>query len=148
MTSVATRTKQSPNGYFIPLGSLVDSNVILQYTTVGGAGGSYLNGNFVQATWASTGTTLVGKTLSSISGTAKGGLLRDMGKTVVSAGRSFRKIQLITNAVSTGGVNGPAGVTTNPNVDYLTGYIELGSGLNGIQPTGTAAPVAYFPGLM
>jgi len=145
MTSVVARTKQSPNGYFIPLGNV--ATAIQQYTTVGGAGGSFLPGGFGLAAWAQGGTT-PSKFTSSISAIGAGGLLRAMGKTVVSAGRSFRKIQLITNTVSTGGVNGPAGVTTNPNVDYLTGYIELGSGLNGIQPSGTAAPVAYFPGLM
>jgi hypothetical protein len=59
----------------------------------------------------------------------------------------FRKVQLLTSTVSTGGVNGPAGVTTNPMVDYLTGYIELGSSVvNG--GIGSAAPVAYYPGLL
>ena len=145
MSSSQVRIKQTPNGYFIPLGNVATS--IQQYTTVGGAGGSFLAGNFGVAAWAQGGSS-PSKFTSSISAIGAGGLLRDMGKTVVSSGRSFRKIQLITNTVSTGGVNGPAGVTSNPNVDYLTGYIELGSGLNGIQPSGSAAPVAYFPGLM
>jgi hypothetical protein len=136
--------KQSAGGFFIPLGNV--GNAVLQFTAVGGAGGSFLVGSFTTAAWAQGGST-PSKFTSTISTTAAGGLLRDMGKTVVSAGRTFRKIQLMTSTVSTGGVAGPAGVTTNPNVDYLTGYIELGSGFNG---TGNSnpAPVAYYPGLM
>jgi hypothetical protein len=70
-----------------------------------------------------------------------------MGKTVVSSGRTFRKIQLMTSTISTGGVAGPAGVTTNPVVDYLTGYIELSSGFNAINPGSVPVPVAYYPNL-
>lgn len=147
MSSTQRRLKQSPNGYFVPLGSLVNGSVINSYSGSSGAGGSTVAGTFAQAVWASTGATLVGAQLSTISSIAAGGVLRDMGKTVVSAGRTFRKIQLLSPTVSTGGVNGPAGATT-PNVDYLTGYIELASGLNGPAPGTTAAKVAYFPGLM
>jgi hypothetical protein len=69
-----------------------------------------------------------------------------MGKSVVSAGRVFRKVQLLTSTVSTGGVGGPVG-GTNPMVDYLTGYIELGSGQsNGGMSVVT--PVAFYPGLL
>jgi hypothetical protein len=60
-----------------------------------------------------------------------------MGKTVVSANRTFRKVQLNAALPSTFGVGG--NVSTNPVEDYLTGYIELG--FNG---AGTAAPVAHF----
>lgn len=134
--------KQSPGGFFVPLGNVADK--VLQYTTVGGAGGSFQVGSFALATWGQGGTS-ASKFTSSISAVAAGGLLRDMGKTVVSAGRTFRKIQLMTSSVSTGGVNGTA-AGGNPNVDYLTGYIELGSGFNGTMPSG--APVAYYPGLM
>ena len=135
--------KQSAGGFFIPLGNV--GAAVLQYTTVGGAGGSFLAGSFATASWAQGGGA-PSKFTSTISTVAAGGLLRDMGKTVVSAGRTFRKIQLMTSTVSTGGVNG-TGAGGNPNVDYLTGYIELGSGFNG---TGNSfpAPVAYYPGLM
>lgn len=135
--------KQTAGGFFIPLGNVAAA--VLQYTTVGGAGGSFLAGSFATASWAQGGGA-PSKFTSTISTVAAGGLLRDMGKTVVSAGRTFRKIQLMTSTVSTGGVNG-TGAGGNPNVDYLTGYIELGSGFNG---TGNSypAPVAYYPGLM
>jgi hypothetical protein len=138
--------KQSAGGFFIPLGNV--ANKVLAFTASGGAGGSYLVGNFTTAAWASNGTT-PNPAVSTISSIAAGGVLRDMGKSVVSAGRVFRKVQLLHSTVSTSGVAGPAGVTTNPYVDYLTGYIELASGVaNGGQPGGTFAPVAYYPGLL
>jgi len=65
-----------------------------------------------------------------------------MGKTYVSAGRVFRKVQLIvpvsTTNQSTFGVEGNQ--NTSPNVDYLTGYIELGW-----EGAGVPAPVARAP---
>ena len=136
--------KQSAGGFFIPLGNV--ASAVLAFTSVGGAGGSYQVGSFATAAWAQGGTT-PSKFTSTISSIAAGGLLRDMGKSVVSAGRVFRKVQLLTSTVSTGGVNGPAGVSTNPMVDYLTGYIELGSSVvNG--GVGSSTPVAYYPGLL
>ena len=145
MTSVMTRSfKQSQNGYFIPLGNVADK--VLAYTAGTGAGGSALPGSFAIAAWAQGGTTPA-KATSTISAIASGGLLRDMGRTVVSSGRTFRKVQLMCSTISTGGVGGPAGVTTNPVVDYLTGYIELASGLNSIGQNPSFAPVAYYPGL-
>jgi hypothetical protein len=137
--------KQSAGGFFIPLGNVADK--VLQYTTVGGAGGSFLPGSFAPAAWATGGST-PSRLTSTISTIAAGGILRDMGKTVVSAGRTFRKVQLMASTVSTGGVAGPAGVSTNPNVDFLTGYIELGSGFNSIGGGGNIPAVAYYPGLM
>jgi len=136
--------KQSAGGFFVPLGNV--ATAVLQYTTVGGAGGSFQAGSFSLAAWGQLGAS-ASKFTSTISTVAAGGLLRDMGKTVVSAGRTFRKVQLITSTVSTGGLNGAA-AGGNPNVDYLTAYIELASGLNGITPGSTPAPVAYYPGLM
>ena len=137
--------KQSAGGFFIPLGNV--ASAVLAYTVSGGAGGSFQPGAFSVAAWAQGGSA-PSKFTSTISAIAQGGILRDMGKSVVSAGRTFRKVQLLTSTVSTGGVNGSAGVTGNPNVDYLTGYIELASGLaNGGLP-GTFAPVAYYPGSM
>lgn len=137
--------KQSAGGFFVPLGNV--ATAVLAFTAAGGAGGSYQVGSFAAAAWAQNGTT-PSRFTSTISAIAAGGVLRDMGKSVVSAGRVFRKVQLLTSTVSTGGVGGPAGASTNPVVDYLTGYIELGSGLaNGGMP-GTFAPVAYYPGLL
>jgi hypothetical protein len=152
MTSIAARPKQS-GGYFIPLGNCADK--VLQYTPGSGAGGSYLPGSFAPAAWGH-GLATTSRLVSTISTVAAGGILRDEGKTIVSASRTFRKVQLICPTVSTGGVDGPAGAT--PNSDYLTGYIEIASGANGMVKGGAnvsgvptagyqMAPVAYYPNL-
>jgi len=144
MSSSQVRIKQSPNGYFVPLGNV--ANRVLSYTPTGGAGGSFLPGSFALASWAQGGSAASPFTSTLISATA-GGILRDMGKTVVSSTRTFRKVQLMTSTANTGGVNGDSG--TSPVVDYLTGYIELGSGAGSLSGAGfPLAPVAYYPGLM
>jgi hypothetical protein len=65
-----------------------------------------------------------------------------MGKTLLSSGRTFRKVQLVNqtsaNSSVTFGVAGKA--STTPNEDYYTGYIELGFEGAGATP----APVAHF----
>ena len=141
--------KQSAGGFFIPLGNVATQ--VLQYTTVGGAGGSFLPGTFALAVWGQGGTS-ASRFTSTISAVAAGGLLRDMGKTVVSAGRTFRKVQLVVNnsqrnganfALSTNGVAGvntyQTGATTSAVQDFLTGYIELG-----FEGTGPSAPVVPY----
>jgi hypothetical protein len=68
--------------------------------------------------------------------------LKDLGRTVVSSLRTFRKVQLVipnNGAASTFGVNGPVSGTTSAGVDYFTGYIELG-----FEGNGAPAPVAQF----
>jgi len=141
MTSLQTRIKQVDveQGYYMPLSSL--QNIVYAFTPGAGAGGSFAQGAFSTASWATT--TYNGKAnpyLSSVNGAAAG-LLRDMGKTIVSAGRTFRKVQLQQNGagfVSTGGVAGQNTGTT-PVQDYLTGFIELG-----FDGAGVPAPVAVF----
>ena len=131
-------------GFFVPLENLTVSGKVLAYTPGSGAGGSYANGAFTVAPWATFSNASASPYTSTISAIAKGGVLRDMGRTVVSAGRAFRKIQLLTAAVSTGGVGGTAPGAT-ANTDYLTGYIEIG-GPAGVNTS--AAQVAYYPRLM
>lgn len=139
MTSLQTRIKQVDveQGYYMPLSSL--QGVVYAFTPGAGAGGSWAQGAFSTASWATP--TYNGKAnpyLSSING-AGAGILKDMGKTVVSAGRTFRKVQLVvTNSPSTNGVAGQ-NLGTTPVQDYLTGFIELG-----FDGTGPAAPVAVF----
>ena len=132
-------------GFFIPLEDLTAGGKILQYTAGSGAGGSYVPGSFANSAWATAGQSGATKFTSTISSIGRGGLLRDMGKTVVSAGRTFRKIQLLCSTVSTGGVNGTG---TGAVSDFFVGYIELGSGLNASNPGGGFAAVAYYPSLM
>jgi hypothetical protein len=150
MASGAQGPKQS-RGYFVPLGDCTSR--IFSYTPGSGAGGSYLAGSFDRAPWT-TGVAGVsaGAVLSTISSIGQGGLLRDMGKTVVSSNRTFRKVQLLSPSgpfVTDGVTNGAfsstdfSSQTSNP---YLTGYVELATGRSG--PRAGVAPLAFLPGLM
>ena len=170
MTSLLAGIKQNNTdlGYFMPVSSLQGIVYSINYGT--GSGGSFAQGGFnvagtatvQQAYWSLVGAQTVNSAtgpyltngnpyLSSING-AGAGLLKDMGKTVVSAGRTFRKVQLVVNnsnrfgtnfALSTNGVAGvgtyQAGTTTSAVQDFLTGYIELG-----FEGTGPSAPVVPY----
>ena len=128
MTSLLTSSRQvsSDGGYYIPLASLIGK--IYSYNTT-------TNAVSTAAVWASAGNNGIAKYTSSISSLGAG-VLRDMGRTVVSSGRTFRKVQLV---VSTGsnGVGGNVG--TAPLEDFLTGYIELG-----FDGNGPITPVAAY----
>lgn len=102
---------------------------------------------FSTASWAWAGTSgQAAGTVYASTVNAPGALLRDIGKSVVSSNRYFRKVQLV---VRNGGVSpstgastfGVAGTATGllPNSDYLTGYIELG-----YEGGGVPAPVVQF----
>lgn len=134
MASGSQGPKQT-RGYFVPLGRC--DNKVLQYSEGAGAGGSWLPGSFSPASWVGTDVRV-----STIAAVGAGGLLRDMGKTVVSSNRTFRKVQLIAPSLA-GGVNGDR--TTAGN--YLTAYIELATG-NAVATAAAPAPVAYLPGLL
>lgn len=137
MTSLQSFPKQHDNdaGYFIPVASLAGFIFARTEPSPAGANTGVNGGTFSTAQWAYVGAANA-TALSSIT-RAGGALLKDMGRTVVSSTRTFRKIQLVINNVSSFGVGGPAGTT--PNSDYFTGYIELG-----FDGTGTPAPVARF----
>jgi hypothetical protein len=129
------------HAYFMPLSSL--QGAIYTYTGSSGSGGSATKGSFAPAVWATSltrygytpGATGSGNTyLSSINGIGAG-MLKDMGTTVVSSSRTFRKVQLVVPAV---GVAGVANLT--PAEDYLTGYIEIS--IDGSAPAGPLARVA------
>lgn len=133
MTSLLTSSRQvsTDGGYYIPLANLVGKVYAYNTTTESVS---------TAAEWASLYTTgsLTGsvKRFASSISTLGAGVLRDMGKTVVSSGRTFRKVQLV---VSTGsnGVSGAVG--TAPLEDFLTGYIELG-----FDGNGPITPVAAY----
>ena len=140
MTSLQSVPKQHDNdaGYFIPVASLAGFIFARTEPSPAGANTGVNGGTFSTAQWAYVGA-VNARALSSIP-TAGGCLLKDMGRTVVSSSRTFRKIQLVVRDplnLSTSGVGGQAGTT--PNSDYFTGYIELG-----FDGTGTPAPVARF----
>jgi hypothetical protein len=170
MTSVMSGIKQTGTdmGYFMPVSSL--QGIVYSINYGSGSGGSFQQGGFnvagtatvQQAFWGLLGAQTVGSAtgpyltngnpyLSSIN-QAGAGILKDLGKTVVSAGRTFRKVQLVVNnsqrnganfALSTNGVAGvgtyQAGTTTSAVQDFLTGYIELG-----FEGTGPSAPVVPY----
>jgi len=151
MSSSQTRIKQVDveQGYYINLGSL--QNIVYAFTPGSSSGGSFAQGSFSTASWATTTYNSKANPYLSSLVTAGGSLLKDMGKTVVSASRTFRKVQLImpnnnTAAtggagayVSTGGIGGQNGNGSTPVQDYLTGFIELG-----FDGQGAPAPVACF----
>lgn len=132
--------KQSQGGYFVGLVGL--DNKVLAYSGGSGNGGSAVVGSFSTAQWA---TSVANANASPHVSTLKssGCILRDMGKSVVSSGRLFRKVQLLVSSVSTGGVNGTSG-NPYPNAEYLTGYLELPNA-SGSGNQLAVAPVAYLP---
>ena len=139
MTSVSSRTRQVSNdtGYFIAVSSCVD---VIFSSPFG-----------VPAPWASTGTAAADGYLSTAVSTVHraGTIYRDMGKTIVSSGAFFRKIQLVvpqgansagrvgagtTSTFGVGGVSSASGVP-----DFYTGYVRLG-----FDGQGANAPLAAF----
>ena len=123
------------NGYFITTGA-----VTLQvYTPGSGSGGSFRVGSFA----AGTGVLVIA---------GAGDVLRDMGKTVISSSRVFRKVQMVSDAPTAivGGTGGtiPGGVANSAGTAYRTGYIEVGGGLFGFGAAPTAPAVQYYPSLM
>ncbi len=147
----------------MPVSSL--QGIVYSITNGSGAGGSFQQAGFnfagtatvQQAYWGLLGgqtvngvaspyaTTSGNPYLSSINGPGQG-MLKDLGRTVVSAGRTFRKVQLVVNASRSGGTNyalstnGVAGqINTTPIQDFLTGYIEFG-----FEGTGPSAPVVQY----
>lgn len=128
MTSIGARTRQvsADTGYYINVGDLRGAI----FSITGNSG----NATVSTATWSAAAIPSVQSTL----GNAGAALLKDMGKTVVSASRTFRKVQLVVSTTSTFGVGGTAG-TTWPQADYYTGYVELG-----FEGYGAPSKVAAF----
>jgi hypothetical protein len=144
MSSVTTKSFKQTNALYVPLGDC--ANKVLQFAPGAGAGGSYAVPAPTAAAWASNGSA-PSKYTSTISTIGAGGYFRDMGKTIVSASRTFRKVQLLVNTVSTSGVGGPLTATGAANVDFLTGYIEVANGPAFNGNNGTPAPVAVYPSM-
>ncbi len=141
MTSIPAFLKQIPSDSrnFVPVSSLAYPGGINSLNATTGVLATAAWSGSGQAPGNTTGGSGT-KYTSSINGPGAG-KLRDMGKTYLSAGRVFRKVQLIvanTQTTSTFGVEGNQ--NTTPTVDYLTGYIELGW-----EGAGTPAPVARAP---
>lgn len=144
MTSLLSNLKTNVGdiGYYINVGDL-RSKIYSRSEPTGNTG--TLGGGFSTAVWAqstlATGQGWVSTALA-VSGNA---ILRDMGRTVVSSTRTFRKVQLVVpanRAPSTFGVGGG----TIAGEGYFTGYIELGFGAEGGSDllNNGPAPVAHY----
>ena len=119
---------QSGGGYLYVISAVTPAQLQV-YAGGAGSGGATTVGAFTTAA-ADINNTLPGS-MSSLFFTGR--ILKDMGRTIVSAGRSFRKIQAVNagpgtagdnNSSPTFGVNGGAAGTVNPG--YATFYIETG----------------------
>lgn len=106
MSSVARSTAQPIPYFYVPPATLLNTEiqVFTESTSVPGTG-----------TFAPGGTSNLSAGLLSI-----GGLLKDMGRTVVSAGRTFRKVAWLSAAFSN--TEGVVGLDSN----YEAFYVELG----------------------
>ncbi len=122
---------QNGGSYYIILSSINSTGQLLTYSGNSGSGGSATVGTFSNFSDTVNWSSLV----------TAGRLLKDCGRTVVSAGRTFKKFQAVqqANSVSTFGVMGRAtGVANSADSGYLTGYIETnfdGQGQNGTATT-------------
>ena len=109
---------QQGGAYYIVISSILTQ--LNNYTPGSGSGGAATVGSFTPFSYGATDT-------STIFGV--GSAIKDMGKTVVSAGRTFRKFQAVyPQSLNTGGVSG-----TSSTPVYQTGYLEIskdGSGAN------------------
>ena len=125
MTSLLRSSRQvsTDGGFYIPLSSLVESIYSYDSNTH----------SFGTAAWTQTNQS----TLIDLTGGYN--LLKDLGKTVVSSGHTFRKIQVVSRQDGAGSSTFGVGGSVNTNADYLTGYIELG-----FEGNGTPAPVAHY----
>jgi len=132
MSSLLSRTKQVPAnaGYYIPVG-----DCRLKFYQNNGTDAAPSFGQSV-STMSSSGAYV-----STSIATAGAGIFRDHGKTLLSSGRVFRKVQLQVSTLNTEGVAGGA-YASGAAPGYLTGYIEL-PGTGGYSAsTGTFTPVA------
>ena len=138
---------QSAGGYYY----IIDASLpgkLQTYSGGSGSGGATTVGSFAALV---PGAGAIPANVSTVFGQGK--LVRDMGKTVVSSGRAFRKVQglaLATNNSSPSFGVGGLGEKVVNSVDtgYLTAYVELcreGScGTNAAGQTGIPAGLVRF----
>jgi len=113
---------QSGGAHFIVMTQLDNTHINKLNSAGSNSGGAFVGPTFalVAANDAAIGL--------GAADVAAGKLLKDMGKTLVSSGRTFRKFQAVgTGAVkfaSTFGVNGAGTVAPNPG--YGSFYLEVG----------------------
>ena len=140
---------QSGGAHFIVMTDLGNTGTYINTLT---SAGSNSGGAFVSATLASNsavtlfGAATTAQSNAAIAAVGAGKLLKDMGKTVVSSGRTFRKFQAVgtggtatSNFASTFGVQG--GPAVAPNTGYADFYLEVGREGAGLA---TPAPIARY----
>ena len=139
MSSLQSSWKQVDTraGYYVNVGKIAGTGVT--------AATFYYNAGTDNVPLISTNPWALSTNTSTILNTAGSAVFRDHGKTLVSSGRVFRKVQLLvsTGSVLNSGSDGVAGGSTTGadgvQPSYLTGLIELpgqstGSGYNGFTP--------------
>jgi hypothetical protein len=139
MTSLQTKIKQIPlnAGYYIPVADCRDTFYVNNGTSDAPSFGQGI----------STLST-AGLAVSSLIQAAGAGVLRDMGQTLTSSTRVFRKVQILRSTLSlvNGGTDGVAGLGYGASATsagpYLTGYIELPGTGDYSSGTGSFTPVA------
>lgn len=134
MTSLLSGLKQIPqSGYYIPVADCRNTVFVNNGTDGAPSFGSMLS--TISTAGAATSTLIA---------SAGAGVFRDMGKTLISSGRTFRKVQLLISSpdVTTGLVGATAGVG-GASPAYLTGYIILPGSGGGADQTG--APGFFTP---
>ena len=140
---------QSGGAYFMTLAALdgaagVTGTYINTLTTAGSnSGGAWVSPTLslvaMSTVLGGTGVTAAGA--STLVGTGK--LLKDMGRTVVSAGRTFRKFAPVIPASVASSFGVAGGPATTPNTGYGSFYLEVGR--DGLNPTtATPAPIARY----
>jgi hypothetical protein len=147
MTSLLSGTKQtfeSGTGYYINVGSLMGKIYARTEpaSNTGTAGGAFSTAMWVFSSPVGMGPTAFAALSTALVGAGQS-ILKDMGRTVVSSTRTFRKVQLVqagSVAPSTFGVGGPS----TSGESYFTGYIELGIGGEGSATPANCAPVARY----
>ena len=129
MTSLQKSIKQIPAnlGYYINVGDCRD----YYYQQNGTDAAPSLGTNAYAQSTIKFGPTAAN--ICTLMQTAGSVIFKDMGKTLLSSSRVFRKVQLMTstNSLVNGGTSGVGGVDVSPT-NYLTGYIEL-PGTGGAQ---------------
>ena len=117
---LASGFSQSASAYLTIVSDLTFTR-FLTYTPGTGSGGAALPGSFAPYNVVSLGNTVN----LSTSQLKAGNMLKDMGKTVVSTGRVFRKVQVMAAAGNPGISGGSVSAGTGDN--FLTGYLEVAS---------------------
>jgi hypothetical protein len=134
MTSLTSYTKQIPAnaGYYINVAPITISNTAASF---------YQNNGTDELPSIAVNSYAISSITSTIMRTVGSAVFKDMGKTLMSSGRTFRKVQLVVSSLLTEGVGGADTAPTN----YLTGYIEL-PGQHGITSSqGPFGGIGFTP---